>query len=205
MISRDFMILHDFSVACHFAANNCREMCCSQMLHPAHGLLKQCHPARSRHFETESLMNPLTRIATALRLRCPRCHDGKLFTGLLKMNATCPKCGLRLEPDPGFYLGSIYANYAATVLTATLAFMIFVFIYGWSKDSVIWWCAGYTMLFPLWFFRYARSIWLSLMYLVSSSEFNAPTSVSEKRQSALASRRLGSGAEKTVNENSPLC
>jgi uncharacterized protein (DUF983 family) len=96
-------------------------------------------------------MNPLTRIATALRLRCPRCHDGKLFTGLLKMNATCPNCGLTLEPDPGFYLGSVYANYAATVLIATSAFMILVFAYGWKKDSVIWWCTAFTTLFPLWF------------------------------------------------------
>ena len=117
-------------------------------------------------------MNPLTRIATALRLRCPRCHDGKLFTGLLRMNAACPKCGLKLEPDDGFYLGSIYANYAATVLTVTAAFLILVYICGFNKDVVIWLCAAFTVLFPLWFFRYARSIWLSLMYLVSSSDFN---------------------------------
>lgn len=117
-------------------------------------------------------MNPLIRIATALRLRCPHCHDGQLFTGLLKMNVACPKCGLILEPDDGFYLGSVYANYAATVLPATAAFLILVYVCGFNKDVVIWSCAAFTVLFPLWFFRYARSIWLSLMYLVSSSEFH---------------------------------
>lgn len=117
-------------------------------------------------------MNPLTRIATALRLRCPRCHDGKLFTGLMRMNAVCPKCGLKLEPDDGFYIGSIYANYAATALTATAAFLTLVYICGLNKDVVIWSCAAFTVVFPVWFFRYARSIWLSLMYLVSSSDFN---------------------------------
>lgn len=90
------------------------------------------------------------------------------------MKSACPCCGLKLEPDPGFYLGSVYANYAATVLLASAAFVVLVFLYGWSKDLVVCGCALFTTLFPLWFFRYARSIWLSLMFLVSSTDFDAP-------------------------------
>jgi len=142
-----------------------------------------CISKDSRNISIETLMNTPTRIVTALRLRCPRCHDGKLFSGQLKMNATCSTCGLKLEPEPGFYLGSIYANYAMTVLTATAAFMILVFVYGFTKDQVIWYCAAFTVLFPLWFFRYARSIWLSLMFLVSSSDFNAPPDGSARSSS----------------------
>jgi len=93
------------------------------------------------------------------------------------MNTDCPKCGLKLEPEPGFYLGSVYANYAATVLISTAAFVVLVFGYGFSKDVVIWGCAGFTTIFPLWFFRYARSIWLSLMYLVSSGSWSVPLNV----------------------------
>lgn len=116
-------------------------------------------------------MNPLTRIATALRLRCPRCHDGKLFAGLLKMHDHCPTCGLKLEPEPGFYLGSIYANYGLTVLISTGSFVLLVFAAGFDKDLIIRGCLVFAFLFPLWFFRYARSIWLSLMYQVNSSDF----------------------------------
>ena len=64
-------------------------------------------------------MNYWRRMMTAARLRCPRCREGRLFAGALTMNAACPKCGLKLEPEPGFYLGSVYANYAATVLSTT--------------------------------------------------------------------------------------
>jgi uncharacterized protein (DUF983 family) len=118
-------------------------------------------------------MNYLTRLTTALRLRCPRCHTGTLFDGWLKMKPECTRCGLTLEPDPGFYLGSVYANYAATVLLTTAGFVVLVFVCGLSKDIVVWGCAAFTTLFPLWFFRYARSIWLSLMYLVSATDFGA--------------------------------
>lgn len=124
--------------------------------------------------EWDVVMDALTRIATALRLRCPRCHDGKLFVGLLKMSDHCPACGLKLEPEPGFYLGSIYANYALTVLITTVSFVLLVFGAGFSKDQVIWGCLAFSLLFPLWFFRYARSLWLSLMYQVNSSDFTTP-------------------------------
>jgi len=111
------------------------------------------------------------RIQTAILLRCPRCHEGTLFRGLLRMHTHCPKCGMTLEPEPGFYLGSVYANYAMTVLIATGAFVLLVFGYGVNKEIAVWSCVAFTTLFPLWFFRYARSIWLSLMYQVSSSDF----------------------------------
>lgn len=125
-------------------------------------------------------MNPITRTNTALRLRCPRCRTGKLFSGALSMKSHCPDCGLNLEPEPGFYLGSIYANYAATVLIATAAFTLLVFAYGFRKQDVIWECVAFTVLFPLWFFRYARSIWLSLMFTVNSCDFEA-TSYEESK------------------------
>jgi uncharacterized protein (DUF983 family) len=133
------------------------------------------------------MMNPVARVATALCLKCPRCREGKLFTGLLKMNEACPQCGLKLEPEPGFYLGSIYANYAVTVVTATAAFLVLVYVCGFNKDVVIWSCTAFTVLFPVWFFRYARSIWLSLMYLVSSSDFSDPLAVGEPQPVALRS------------------
>ena len=32
-----------------------------------------------------------------------------------KMNHTCPHCGVRLEPEPGFYQGAMYVGYGFTV------------------------------------------------------------------------------------------
>jgi uncharacterized protein (DUF983 family) len=33
-------------------------------------------------------------LQAALRCRCPRCGEGKLFTGLLTLRPACPSCGL---------------------------------------------------------------------------------------------------------------
>jgi uncharacterized protein (DUF983 family) len=36
-------------------------------------------------------------LRTILRCRCPRCGEGRLFTGLLTVRAACPVCGLDLS------------------------------------------------------------------------------------------------------------
>ena len=59
----------------------------------------------------------------ALRLRCPRCGDGPLFRGLVQMHDECPACGLSFRREPGFYLGSIYLNYGATVIVTGLLYV----------------------------------------------------------------------------------
>jgi uncharacterized protein (DUF983 family) len=45
-------------------------------------------------------MNPM--LIRALRLRCPRCGEGRLFAGLLDIAPACGACGLDLsEHDAG--------------------------------------------------------------------------------------------------------
>ncbi|MDB5235853.1 MAG: hypothetical protein JWR44_2846 [Hymenobacter sp.] len=57
-----------------------------------------------------------------LSLRCPRCHQGKLFTHsalnitkFAQMPAECPVCGQSFEPEPGFYFGSMFITYGFNV------------------------------------------------------------------------------------------
>jgi uncharacterized protein (DUF983 family) len=37
---------------------------------------------------------PVSLARAALACRCPRCGEGRLFSGLLTVRATCPDCGL---------------------------------------------------------------------------------------------------------------
>src|SRR5437899_10038697 len=51
------------------------------------------------------------RLWSIVRLRCPRCFDGKVFRGSFQMNETCPVCGMRFEREQGYFLGAMYASY----------------------------------------------------------------------------------------------
>lgn len=94
-------------------------------------------------------------------LRCPLCAEGHLFRGWISMWERCEKCGFRFDRGPGYFLGSTYINYGITTLTTTAAYIWLRFGLGVSKSVVVPGLAAFCIFFPLVFFRYARSLWLS--------------------------------------------
>ncbi len=100
-------------------------------------------------------------VSRALRLRCPICGQGSLFAGLLKMHANCPHCGVKFEREPGFFVGSIYINYGLTALIATVIYISNFVASGFqSTRNMQVGLVVFALVFPLLFFRHARSLWL---------------------------------------------
>ncbi|HSE91817.1 MAG TPA: DUF983 domain-containing protein [Methylomirabilota bacterium] len=124
-------------------------------------------------------------------LRCPRCGETSLFLGgepsraraaagtsavrravkriehWFTMRRECALCGLVFERAQGYFVGAIYINYAVTVTIAVGGYFLL-----WSMTSIstatqlaIW--VPFVLLFPLWFFRLSRSLWLALEYFVN--------------------------------------
>lgn len=96
----------------------------------------------------------------ALRLRCALCGQGKLFAGWFKMNSACPHCNATFEREPGFFLGSIYFNYGLTSLICAITYPVLLFNRLVSNNVLIGVTMTFAVLFPIWFFRYARALWL---------------------------------------------
>lgn len=105
-------------------------------------------------------MNPV--LVRAVRLRCPRCGEGRLFRGLFQMNESCTACGASFKREQGFYLGSIYINYGATVIGTGALYALLVLALGWSHKAALAACLVAAVVFPIWFFRWARSLLLAL-------------------------------------------
>jgi uncharacterized protein (DUF983 family) len=105
-----------------------------------------------------------TRLSRALRLRCPRCGEGYLFQSWFRMRKQCDWCGLVYEREPGFFLGSAYVNYTVTGGTVVLvSVMYFAFLMDKVPKWVVFGPLGvFCLLLPMWFFRYARSLWLAI-------------------------------------------
>ena len=89
-----------------------------------------------------------------------------MFDGLYRMRARCPVCGLEFEREPGYFVGAIYINYGFTVLTALAGYFL---LDGWLAPPVRWqlaiW-APFAVIFPLWAYRYSKTLWLALDHLV---------------------------------------
>jgi uncharacterized protein (DUF983 family) len=101
-----------------------------------------------------------TVLSRAWRLRCPRCGQGRLFRNWIRMNPRCAACNLRYEREPGFFLGSIYINYGLTALLVTIFYFALYFSHATSPQAGLWIVTAFALVFPIWFFRYARSLWL---------------------------------------------
>ena len=106
----------------------------------------------------------------ALRLTCPRCGRAPLFRGWFQMNVVCAACDLRFERAQGYWVGAIYVNYGVTVVIAVGGFFL---LNAWTSlqtagQLALW--VPFVIVFPLWFFRYSRSLWLGLEYGLNPDE-----------------------------------
>ena len=76
------------------------------------------------------------------------------------MHDTCAECGERFHRGPGYFLGSIYFNYGLTALIVTLGYVATMIATDWSESTRLVLFGLFALCFPLWYFRYARSLWL---------------------------------------------
>ena len=110
-------------------------------------------------------------LGRAVRLRCPRCGRTPLYRGAFAMHARCAACGLRYEREQGYFVGAIYLNYAVTVGVAVGAVLALDWVIGLTLAAQLAVGIALAALIPLAFFRYARSLWLSVGYLTSADEW----------------------------------
>lgn len=103
-----------------------------------------------------------------LKGNCPRCRTGKMFahpaTNLLhfnEMNGSCPHCGVRLEPEPGFYQGAMYVSYGITLLCMlVVSAVVYLTVNDPSEWVYISANIGTMILLVPWNYRYSRIIYL---------------------------------------------
>lgn len=105
-------------------------------------------------------------IQRGLSNRCPNCGGRTLFREgtLFETNKECPTCGLKIERDEGFFLGSLSLNYGVTLIVFLLPVMLLAFagVIG-STTAII--LAGVGAIgFPMLFYRSSRSWWLMAYY-----------------------------------------
>ena len=100
----------------------------------------------------------------AVRLRCPNCGQGRLFTSWLRMRERCPACGLKLERgEEGYQVGSYMFN----IVAAELVFAaLFVGIVVLTWPSPPWKFLEYggialVVIAPFAFFPFSKTLFLA--------------------------------------------
>ena len=109
-----------------------------------------------------------------LRLKCPRCGEGQMFSGMFKMRLECGNCHFRFEREAGYFVGAMYISYGATIFIAFVGYFALDYFTSISflPNFILW--GVFSALFPIFYFRYSRSLWLSLDYIFNPSEPSNP-------------------------------
>lgn len=102
-----------------------------------------------------------TLILRALRLRCPTCGQAKMFRNRLSMYPHCDACGRKFDRAPGYLLGSIYFNYAVTAILVAITYFSMFLSQAMTGKQLLIGLSLFILFFPLWFFRYARAMWIA--------------------------------------------
>jgi uncharacterized protein (DUF983 family) len=97
----------------------------------------------------------------ALRLRCPACGRAPIFRGWFAMHAACAFCGRHFNRDPGYLLGSIYFNYGVTAMAVVVMYFTMYFRDWLTNGQRLVVLSLFAIIFPVWFFRYARALWMA--------------------------------------------
>jgi hypothetical protein len=92
------------------------------------------------------------------------------------MNKDCDSCNFRFERGPGYFLGSTYINYGCTAFLTTSTYVVLYFGFRIPKHILLPGLLTFCGIFPLVFFRFARSLWLSIDCLLDRAEVAEPAS-----------------------------
>jgi uncharacterized protein (DUF983 family) len=111
-----------------------------------------------------------SKLYAILGFKCPKCHTGDLFETSsfsfqksFDMPDNCPHCGQSYLPEPGFYYGAMFISYILSGFFSLFFVMFFHWVLDWSIAASFGLLIAVGLVFFVWFFRFARSIWINLM------------------------------------------
>ncbi len=105
-------------------------------------------------------------LGRGLRLRCPVCGWGKLYQRWFKMHDQCPVCHFTYEREAGYYTGAIAVNIILSELLITAITIPLAVNQSVPFVPLLLWGLIMPVLFPLLFYRHAKSLWMSIDHMV---------------------------------------
>lgn len=112
----------------------------------------------------------MPKLYSIARLKCPRCHQGNLFTkrnpysfkDSMKMPDRCAVCNQDFQIEPGFYIGALWTSFPIVIfIMAFLSILLLVFV----KMELEWFFVSITVILLLLqpiIIRLGRAIWINI-------------------------------------------
>jgi len=93
---------------------------------------------------------------------CPHCHQGKVFSGFVKIHHQCPSCGFLIMKEEGYFIGAMIASYFLSFFSAVPLFLFGYFVLETDVITLILLSCAQIVLFGPIFYRVSALFWLWL-------------------------------------------
>jgi uncharacterized protein (DUF983 family) len=103
-----------------------------------------------------------------LLLTCPVCRRGRMFSSLFTMNRRCPNCGVVFERDVGERTGGMAITMVVTSTIAVAVGGVTAMFTTFPLLPLLLILGLFTVVFGLLFYRHARGLWTSFLYITGS-------------------------------------
>jgi uncharacterized protein (DUF983 family) len=110
----------------------------------------------------------LRKLWMGLRLRCPNCEQGHMFSGLFKIETLCPHCGARFERMSGESIGGTLINLSLAEVLSMGGYLLTQWLFSPPLVFQLTFWVTFNLLFIVFFYRHARGVWVSVAYLLGS-------------------------------------
>src|SRR3569623_342577 len=118
---------------------------------------------------SDSLVSPF---AAGLACRCPRCGEGRLYTGFLKVTPVCDSCGLDLRFAFSGDGSAVFVIFAVAPIVIILAFISEALFHPAPWMHLVLWIPTIIVL-SLLFLRPFKATMIALQYQRSAGEGTA--------------------------------
>lgn len=105
------------------------------------------------------------KMMVGFRLRCPKCEQGEISTGLFNVHRKCPVCGHEFERRDGESLGAMMLNLCIVEMVAVFGFFGLELLTDIPllPNAIFW--LSVSIFGPLLLYRHTRGMWIAVVYL----------------------------------------
>ena len=115
--------------------------------------------------DRRTLMQAASRL---VRLRCPACGLRSILRRPFQIHDSCPSCEVSFKREEGFFVGAIMANVVTTELVILAAYLLSIPFIAEHQQMVFTVLFALAVVFPLAYYHYSWSLWLTLDHLIES-------------------------------------
>lgn len=115
---------------------------------------------------------PVSPLAAGLACKCPRCGEGALFSGYLKLAPSCARCGLDYAKADSGDGPAVFVIFVVGFLAVALA-IVARYVWEWPIAAALALSIGATLASGLLFLRVFKSTLIALQFAHNAAESRA--------------------------------